>query len=219
MYKFILNLFLDFLYPKNCLGCNKDGFYICPSCFNKTYPPDHRDLPSWVTTIKSYKDPIIRKSIWFLKYRKRFDIAGELSSYIYDELMEELTDLKTFYNFTDPYLVPIPVHKKTLRDRGFNQAEKLAQALIKIDKGKNLKILINALQKIKNTGHQAKIKNKKERMINLKGSFAVKKPELVKNKNIILVDDVITTSATLCEAKKVLEKAGARKVVAFTLAH
>ena len=133
--------------------------------------------------------------------------------------MEELADLKTFYNFTDPYLVPIPVHKKTLRDRGFNQAEKLAQALIKIDKGKNLKILINALQKIKNTGHQAKIKNKKERMINLKGSFAVKKPELVKNKNIILVDDVITTSATLCEAKKVLEKAGARKVVAFTLAH
>ena len=71
----------------------------------------------------------------------------------------------------------------------------------------------------KNTEHQARIKDRRARLKNLSGSFAVKNEGLIKNKNIILIDDITTTGATLAEAKKILKQAGVRKVIAFTVAH
>jgi predicted amidophosphoribosyltransferase len=79
------------------------------------------------------------------------------------------------------------------------------------------KILI----KPKETEHQARIKDRRTRLKNIIGSFAVKDSEKnkIKNRNIILIDDITTTGATLTEAKKVLKQAGARKIIAFTVAH
>ena len=81
----------------------------------------------------------------------------------------------------------------------------------------------NILIKIKDIEHQARIKDRKERIKNIIGSFAIKNPEknieLIKNKNVILIDDILTTGATLSEARKVLKQAGARKIIAFTVAH
>ena len=79
----------------------------------------------------------------------------------------------------------------------------------------------NILIKPKETKHQARIHNRGERLKNIIGSFAIKNTEknLLKNRNIILIDDIITTGATLTEARKTLKKAGARKIIAFTVAH
>ena len=77
----------------------------------------------------------------------------------------------------------------------------------------------NILVKTRNTEHQARIGERSARLKNLVGSFAVKNPELVAHRNIILIDDVTTTGATLAEARKVLRAAQARKVIAFTIAH
>ena len=73
--------------------------------------------------------------------------------------------------------------------------------------------------KNKETIHQANIKNRNIRLKNLIGSFIVKNKEEIKNRNIILIDDITTTGATLNEARKTLKKAGAKKIVAFTVAH
>ena len=83
----------------------------------------------------------------------------------------------------------------------------------------------NILIKIKETEHQARIKNRNVRLKNLIGSFVIKSDKqnknvnLIRNRNIILIDDITTTGATLKEAQKILKQAGARKVIAFTVAH
>ena len=85
----------------------------------------------------------------------------------------------------------------------------------------------NILIKNKETEHQAHIKNRKERLKNLIGSFTIKSSKqnakenisIIKGRNIILIDDITTTGATLNEAKKILRQAGARKIIAFTVAH
>jgi len=85
--------------------------------------------------------------------------------------------------------------------------------------GVNMQLANNILIKPKETEHQARIRDRRERLKNIAGSFAVKNNEKIKGKNIILIDDILTTGATLSEAKKVLKQAGARKVIAFTVAH
>ena len=149
---------------------------------------------------------------------------------IYEKILEELSELSIMENFTEPVLIPIPLSPKRRRERGFNQAELICRELVKInnlrysvdlnqEKKFNLKLESGVLIKPKETEHQARIKDRRQRLKNIIGSFAVKNGELIKNRNIILIDDILTTGATLSEAKKVLKQAGARKIIAFTIAH
>lgn len=153
-----------------------------------------------------------------LKYRNKKGIADVLAKAAYDRLLEELSDLAVFENFNNPILIPIPLYKKRLKKRGYNQAELLAREITK--RSDNVFALAtNVLHKIRETKSQVEIRDKKERLKNLRGAFAVKNPETIHGRNIILIDDVTTTGTTLNEAKKVLEKAGARKVIGVTVAH
>ncbi len=138
---------------------------------------------------------------------------------LYSHILEELSDLSVMENFTDVILIPIPLSKKRLHERGYNQAELICSELIKLDKNINLRYSVDVLIKIKETEHQARIKDRRVRLKNLTGSFGVRNENLIKNRNIILIDDITTTGATLNEAKKVLKLSGARKVIAFTVAH
>lgn len=79
-------------------------------------------------------------------------------------------------------------------------------------------IITNVLYKTQDTPSQVSIKDREKRLNNIKGSFAVKNPELIKDRNIILIDDVSTTGATVTEAKKVLREAGAKKVIGVVVA-
>jgi predicted amidophosphoribosyltransferase len=90
---------------------------------------------------------------------------------------------------------------------------------VKLDNNLNFKLEKSALIKPQDTEHQARIENRRERMKNIIGSFKVLDTNSVIGSNIILIDDILTTGATLSEAKKTLKQAGARKVIAFTVAH
>ena len=106
----------------------------------------------------------------------------------------------------------VPMHPKRLKKRSYNQAELLAKELSKI---LNVQ-LVDCLQKVKDTKNQAKL-SREERIKNLSDSFKVDK-NLVKNKAVLLVDDVLTTGSTADTVSKVLIKAGAEKVRVLTLA-
>jgi len=163
---------------------------------------------------------ITRKiNLWILKYKNKRGVARIFGNILYSQILEELSDLEQFENFKDPILIPIPLSRKRLKKRGYNQVLLIAKHLADLDKDVNFKLANNVLIKIKETPHQTQIENKRKRLENLTGSFAVKNHELVRGRNIILIDDVTTTGATFKEAKKVLKSAGARKIIIFTLAH
>jgi ComF family protein len=113
-------------------------------------------------------------------------------------------------------IIPIPIGRARLRTRGYNQSSLLARPLAKI---LNRKIATGILVKTKQTKKQGTTKNKLERVHNIEGSFSVKNSDQIKNRNVILVDDITTTGTTLFEARKILLQAGARNVVAVTVAN
>ncbi|MFA6524278.1 MAG: ComF family protein [Candidatus Paceibacterota bacterium] len=211
-----LNTILDIIFPVYCISCGKSGMDLCLECLSNCSSAEYIDY-KWIYPIFDYHDPLVKKSIWFLKYKGKKRLGTIFATIMYDRIIEELSDLMTFENFKDPILIPIPLAPKRKRERGFNQAEVICNELIKLDK--NLKLETNVLIKQKDTKHQASIKNRNERLKNLTDSFSIKNPEKIKNKNIILIDDVSTTGATLNEAKKILKQAGAKKIIAFAVAH
>lgn len=164
-----------------------------------------------------YRHPAIKNAIGLIKYKGKKKILQTFAEPLYGKMLEEIADLKLLENFISPILIPIPLSRKRLRKRGFNQSEILCKELMKLDKDKIFNFDPNILVKQKETNHQAHTKSRAERMINLEGSFSVAHP--ISGRNIILIDDVLTTGATLREAKKVLEGSGAKRVIAFTIAH
>jgi len=214
----ILNTILNILFPVNCISCGKSNEDLCPECIN-TFPEAERETLPWVSPLYDYRHPPIKKSIWLLKYKSKIRFANVYASLMYDRMLEELAELAMFENFHEAILIPIPLSRKRYKERGYNQAELICKQLVKLDEGNNFKLARNLLIKNKETVQQARIKNRQERLKNLVGSFSVKNPQVIKNQNIILIDDVTTTGATLKEARSVLRKAGARKVIAFTVAH
>ena len=165
-----------------------------------------------------YKNKIVRRAIWEIKYRKNMEILNKFSTALYEFILEEISDEITFNNFHNPLLVPIPASKSGIRERGFNQCELIARGLAKLDDEKNFKLEINVLKKIKETPHQSKLKNRAERLRNLKDCFWADS-KIVKGRCVIMIDDVITTGTTMSEASKALKKAGAKKVIGFSIAH
>jgi competence protein ComFC len=165
-----------------------------------------------------YKDKFVKKAIWEIKYRKNKKILEIFSKIFYEFILEDLSNQLIFNNFTNPTIVPIPVSRNTLRERGFNQCEIISRELSKIDKNKNFKIEFSALKKIKETSHQSKTKSRQDRLKNLSGCFSVDKDKIF-GKNIILIDDVITTGSTMFEASKILNEAGAKKVIGYGIAY
>jgi competence protein ComFC len=216
-----LNTILDIVFPVKCILCGKTGADLCLSCL-KDSPPAERESAKWIFPLYDYRHPVIKKSLWLLKYKGKKRLVSVFAEILYEKILEELSDLSVMENFHNAILIPIPLSPKRYRERGYNQAELICGELVKINNlchGVDFELENNILTKSKNTEHQARIKDRRARLKNLSGSFAVKNEGLIKNKNIILIDDITTTGATLAEAKKILKQAGARKVIAFTVAH
>ncbi|MBP9802909.1 MAG: ComF family protein [Candidatus Pacebacteria bacterium] len=214
----ILKTILDIIFPLFCVNCSKKGSSLCESCLYKAHF-NEKEVPNFIYPIYDFRDPIIRKAIWALKYKNKKDVAKIFAEAIYSHIIEELSDLKRLENFSLPILIPIPISQKRKKERNYNQSLLLAEEIISLDQNQNFILEKDILLKIKETEHQARLKNKKERLENLVNTFKVKNIEKIKNRNIILLDDVVTTGATITEAKKVLRKAGAKKVIAFSIAH
>ena len=155
-----------------------------------------------------YSNPTVKNLIRKLKYGRVNKIAVMLGDELSDYFLKMSLKIPA-----DSVIVPIPLHKNRLRERGFNQSEAIAKSL-----SEKLKIpVLAALKKIKITPDQTELSGA-ERRQNLKGVFSVINPERIKSKNIILVDDVKTTGSTLEEAARTLKKTGAKRIFALTIA-
>lgn len=217
------NTILDIVFPINCVSCGKTGENLCLNCLAEA-PTAERESANWIFPIFDYRHPPIKKALWLLKYKNKKSFAKIFAEILYGKIIEELSDLSLMENFRNIILIPIPLSPKRYRERGYNQAELICGKLIELDQKNNIFTLEKEiLMKTKETEHQARIKNRNQRLKNVIGSFSIKNAEqnklLIKNRNIILIDDITTTGATLNEAKRILKQAGARKVIAFTVAH
>ncbi|OIO32288.1 MAG: hypothetical protein COZ49_03070 [Candidatus Yonathbacteria bacterium CG_4_10_14_3_um_filter_47_65] len=216
--KTLFDTVLDHLFPTKCVSCAVEGKALCDNCIQKIQraePP--RD--SFIFSIFDYRNQTMKQAIWALKFRGNRSLARIFAQAIHDRLLEETSDKMVFENFRHPLIVPIPLSKKRMKERGFNQSEAIARDLSFINTGGEWELGANVLLKIRDTAPQSSLKDKQKRARNIQGCFAITSNGTVCDRNIILIDDVTTTGATLREAKKVLQDGGARKIIAFTVAH
>lgn len=216
-----LDTILEIAFPSKCLACGKSGADLCLKCLQGS-PPAERESAEWIFPLYDYRHPAIKKSLWLLKYKGKRRLANVFAESLYEKILEELSELGPLQNFVDPLIIPIPLSRTRRRERGFNQVELLIAEILKINTTRHGIVLVaqnKVLIKPNETEHQARIRDRRERMKNISGSFAVHNENIVKDRNIILVDDILTTGATLTEARKVLRLAGAKKIIAFTIAH
>jgi len=232
------NILLDSLFPVFCLSCQKEGFWLCENCLAQTKILDFQVCPACEDVITdkgflchfcresrkshldcliaavSYDDPTARKMVHNFKYRFIGDISRPLAKLVCRALVRNDVALPDF-------LVPVPLHPRRLRWRGFNQSLLLASSLSKeIAPLMEIEIL-DILERRKYNQPQMQIKNYQERLKNMQNIFALKagsNQNIIKNKNILLVDDIATTGATLEECAKTLKSAGAKKVFATVVA-
>lgn len=227
----IKNIFLGLIFPVECLGCGREGAYLCAQCLASIPLVDYFVCPvcqrpskngltcesclnkshiNGLTFATDYQNPLVRKSIVTLKYNLVKDLTQPLAS-----LMITVLKNSNFEQVIKPDLViSVPLHPKRLADRGFNQSDILAKIICQ-EFGWNFNPAV--LKRIRATKSQTDLTGQ-ARWENVKNIFRVTTPKIIKNKNIILVDDVYTTGATLEEAAKTLKKYGAKTVWAITLA-
>jgi ComF family protein len=233
------DFFIDLLFPVECIGCGESGTWLCERCQNKMpfnycqvcpnchkptevgeYCPLCRDAfrLDGVIAIGDYDNKTMKNAIKKLKFSFIRDLAAPLRDYFRDFLgTNEDTVLGNrldhFLTNKKQIFIPVPLHDRRQRWRGFNQSELLLHQFIKDQH--TVRDLTN-LKRVKNKKPQSKLTREK-RLSNLTDCFQWLGPNL-SGKDIILIDDVMTTGSTLDECARVLKKNGARKVWGLVLA-
>lgn len=217
---------LDWLYPPNCGGCGKRGFKWCPDCqsnvkllednlcpccgqssFNgsicyncRQHPPVYRAARSWAV----FEGPV-QQALHRLKYDRDVGLG--------DSLAQFMIDLFNKLDWPVDIVAPVPLSSTRMKERGYNQASFLAKPLA-LSLG--LQYKPDAIQKVRNTRSQVEL-TAAERRENVKGAFLAKK-EIVKDCSILIVDDVMTSGATLNSCANALLDAHAKQVYCLTFA-
>ncbi len=227
MFKFLKKIglkLLDLLLPIECVNCQTEGAYLCGACFEKLKINNYGDSKILSTNLKApsldtiwiagnYEDPLLKKIIIKYKYNFLEPLDKPLSQFLKNFWEKNLLSLSSQKINQDNFLViPIPLSKKRLKWRGFNQAELLA---LNFCAHFNYPLSLN-LKRTKNCPPQVSLSGA-ERQKNLHNAF-VFKGDCLKEKNVLLIDDVATTGTTLNEAALILKKAGAERVEALVLA-
>lgn len=213
--------FLELLFPKSCLNCAKPGTYLCQDCLSLIDIPENIFLSSKILSAvfiaSDYNNFIIKKLIHQFKYQPfAKNLSETLASLIilYFNNFKKPPQFYTGPNKQEFLLIPIPLSPNRLKWRGFNQAKEIAKHLSKFLK---IPLASNVLIKTKETLNQTDLL-KEQRKQNIKNTFVCQNKEIIKNKNIILVDDVFTTGATMEEAAKILKQSGAQKIYGIAVA-
>lgn len=235
----LVHRLLDFLLPSNCSFCRSsigdskvpffcstcwNDFYalagpVCPSCgrpFDSPetllHSPEHRcrdcrqspPLFDQALSVGQFEGPL-REAIHQFKYRPCRSLGKPLGDW-----MAKRVKLLT----TMDMVMPVPLHIRRLRQRGFNQALLLAN---RVSAWHGMPLSYDNLVRVRPTKPQVELRGN-DRIKNVEGAFSLRRPGQVKGKRIIVVDDVFTTGATMNECASVLKNAEASQVTAFTLA-
>lgn len=202
---------LRMVFPQRCILCNQillENDPVCEKCKKEIIPHQimHQTESSYCMAVFGYSG-VVRDSIIRFKFHGYREYAA-----FYGRKMAEVF-LKSAENNVPDLLVPVPLSKRRLKKRGYNQATLLAREMEKV-----LAIPCKeCLQKVKNNAQQHDL-NKARRQSNVKGVYRVLPDFSVKGKKILLVDDIVTTGATLDECAKVLYENGALQVVYIAIA-
>ena len=213
----VITWVLDIFLPQKCLGCNIVGEIICSNCLLKIKRAQ-RETDKEITACFDYRDPIIKKAIWNLKYHHRLSIGTRLGQLLYENLLENISDIRLYTEGSPIYIIPVPLYKSRQKERGYNQAKIIAKGLCDSN-NKIFELRDDIVIKQINTLQQAKLTNRAKRLKNVHGAFAIIKPEEIKGKTIIVIDDVTTTGGTITEIINILKKLKAKKVIGFAVAH
>ena len=218
---------LDLLFPCWCLGCGREGSLICDACqlqLAEIKPPlcprcgmpqasgilcagcfKHRHNIDGVRSVFRFEG-VMRQAIHKFKYSNLRAIANPLARLLGDYLITNPVSAEI--------IVPVPLHSRRLRERGYNQSELLAKELSKIS---GLPLLKGNLIRQRHNHPQARAVSAAERRRNVAGAFACRRDNL-KDRSIMLIDDVATSGATLDACAAALKAAGGGEVWGLTLA-
>jgi ComF family protein len=155
----------------------------------------------------------LRELIHLLKYQQVRPAARVLGRM----LAETITGLESLWIQRPVAIVPVPLHPSKLRRRGFNQSELICREALKVGESGHLAMRVGVLQRRRETQSQTGL-TRHQRRENIRGAFAVARPEKIVGCEILLVDDVFTTGTTVSECARVLRRAGASKVYVATVA-
>jgi ComF family protein len=209
-----LHSLLDVLFPpkEGSIGVSSLSLQVFLPLLSVT-----RDIRNDSVSILPYRNTLVRESVHALKYKRQKYIGSLFGQLLHDALLEDVADWISFGNGEALLIIPIPLSEKRRKERGYNQAEQIARAFV--GETRELILVTDLLGRTKDTGSQTTQEGREARIQNLKGAFTVLNKEKIAGKTIVLIDDVITTGATMDEAKQTLLKAGARKVYAVAVAH
>lgn len=213
---------LDFIYPRKCIFCDRildvksieKQYFACNNCKIKLkYTSKGLSLRKEANKYYDYSyfsyayEGFIRKIIINFKFYNKKYLCDFLS-------YQTAKDIQNFNVGKIDYIYYIPISLKRYFERGYNQSYLLAKC---ISKQVGIPIKRFGLIKIKNNQMQSSL-SKSERLNNIKGVYKALFLDDIKGKTILLIDDIFTTGATINEASKVLKKAGAKKIIAITIA-
>ena len=221
-----LTSFLDFFLPRFCSSCKNKLLIgeeiVCASCISKikraeeirlSYEFDRKfksdKIISGFTSLFVFeKDKELQQIIHGLKYDRKFRIGIFFGKLMALEFDQKVSDWKI------DFIIPIPLHHLKRAERGYNQSEFIAKGVQSVLR---IPIKTNAIKRNRFTETQTSL-NLAERKENLKDAFAIKRKNNLKGKNILLLDDVITTGATASECGKIILESGAASVYAVSVA-
>jgi ComF family protein len=198
---------IHFIHPPLCPRCGtpfpiaESDDHLCGECLTT-------ERPYAVARAVGLYEKTLLTAIHLFKYRGKIGI-GEVLGSVMADFAGRQWDMTVF-----SLIIPVPLHRKRLRERGFNQAVILAR---QIAKRFSLPLDFMTLRRERFTAPQVGL-GREERSANVRKAFAVRKPEKIAGRRILLVDDVTTTGSTLTECASVLMKANAEAVAILTLA-
>ncbi len=236
LFRRLLVALSDCCFPITCLGCGSERTLACERCLRLVPEPDAQVCPvckapyqpngatcskcrgatalDGLFVARPYRFRLVSELIHALKYRYLESAARPLVALLEESLAHHSLPLPDL-------LVPVPLHPRRLRYRGFNQAELLARGLAtRLMPGLGVPLDTERLRRIRFTKPQMTTEGRPERLKNLTGAFAVA-PEVagpLVGKYIWLIDDVATTGTTLDECAKALKQAGTKKVWGIVIA-
>lgn len=206
--RFIQKLF----FPPKCIFCRKviDEGIVCKDC-EKTLPINNTQTipPQFVNTVYApfYYKGGVRSAIIRYKFRRMRAYATPFAQYIAKSIKED-------HKFRADFITWVPISKWRLRTRGFDQSKLIAQAL-----GKELDIpVIPTLRKMRNNRRQSTMKNVSARRANVIGVYEIIDAEEIFLKRALLIDDILTTGATISEAARMLKTAGVSEISVAVIA-